>query len=1086
MFTSRVATYLKELRALRESSHTTDELSFHGILQAFLETVAADLQLTVRVVHEPRRVGIGRPDFTLLRGDFAVGYIEAEAFGVSLDNLDKDSLEQVESFRSNLDNFLLTNFLEFRLFAQGQEIGRALLPSPLQQSRLRLSPATTEDLAALLSRFLEGSQPRIGSPKELAEYLARRTRQLRREALTVLQSTDNSELHEPYTAFRHVLLPELKMEEFADLYAQTITYGLFAARCFAPLDSRFTRARAADLIPSTNPFLRRLFQRVAAHDLDERIAWIADEIASLLESADMEAILAEFGKGRGKEDPVVHFYETFLAAYDPKQRELRGVYYTPEPVVHYIVRSVHRLLQKELGISLGLADERALLLDPACGTGSFLYAAVNLIHEEVIKRFGTGIWPAYVDAKLLPRVFGFELLVAPYAVAHLKLGLQLQSLGYTVTSGRRLGVYLTNTLEEEVKSSQVLFGQFIAQEANEAASVKREKPVLVVLGNPPYSGHSANRSWRIVRQRRGNQQGEREVAVKILTWIGQLMEDYKEVDGQPLGERNPKWLQNDYVKFIRFAEWRIEQTGKGVIGYITDHGYLDNPTFRGVRYHLLKTFSVLYVYNLHGNARRRERAPDGAEDQNVFDIQQGVAIILAVKRDGATEPASEPRLAQVYYADLWGRREDKYDVLASSDIDTTTWIPVDPKPPLYLFVPHDASLEAEYIQGWRLRDIFEQASVGITTARDRLTIHWTPEQVWTTAVTFSQLAPEDARERFALGADAQDWSVDRAQQDLKVAGVPGDGAKRFITPILYRPFDIRYTLYTGRSHGFHCRPRQGVMRHLLNGNNLALIAPRRLETAGHWCHSFVSRYIVDHVAVSGKVNDTVFPLYRMETTTPTGATVHYQTTFSPLVPNFRKEFLAALGEALGRPVEATSGLPQGLSAEDVLGYIYAIMWSTAFRERYAEFLRQDYPRIPLTTDVGLFSDLALLGRQLIALHTLDVTAAPILQQPISHFPISGTNTIDRVTYDEANERVMINTEQYFDGIPAEVWTFEIGGYQVCEKWLEDRRGQTLGADTIIQYTQIVTALAETIRLQGEIDDRLTFPLPEHQTVSDVS
>lgn len=486
-------------------------------------------------------------------------------------------------------------------------------------------------------------------------------------------------------AFAHTLLPDIdhssKTPEFADMYAQTIAYGLFAACCnHADPNVKLRRLGAAREIPKTNPFLRKLFATITGPDLDdEPYAGSVDDLAQLLADADMDGILADFGKREGREDPVVHFYETFLAAYDPQLRETRGVYYTPEPVVSYIVRSIDHLLKTKFGCSGGLADTttitlnrqttdgsetktvqesvpKVLILDPACGTGTFLYTVTDHIRRNFMKQGNAGMWSGFVKQHILRRLFGFELLMAPYAVAHFNLGMQLagqdlpseelsRTWSYDFASEERLGIYLTNTLEEAEKQAEQLVGLFrtISEEADAAAVIKKDLPIMVVLGNPPYSGHSANRSEVMKRVAPGNEYvvqtkkgpkkkvATKEIFLKEKTLIGKLLQDYYRVDGKPLGERNPKWLQDDYVKFLRWGSWRIERTGAGILGFITNHGYLDNPTFRGMRQQLMQTFDEIYIIDLHGNSKKKERCPDGSKDENVFDIQQGVAICLLVK-----------------------------------------------------------------------------------------------------------------------------------------------------------------------------------------------------------------------------------------------------------------------------------------------------------------------------------------------------------------------------------------------------------------------------------------------------------------------
>jgi predicted helicase len=1040
--------YLEQLQAVAQQSHATNELSYHGALEHLLRTLRPNLTL----VHEPTRTVVGRPDFALLHQHAPVGYVEAEAYAADLDNLPPHAKAQTDAFRQHLENFLLTNFLEFRLYRAGQEVMRARLPQPPPHNKITLPKSNADECLALLQAFLDYAPAPVADAHTLAHQLAQRAQLLK----TTVEQSLHAQLKQPpdqplelrnlYRALQHALLPDLQPADFADLYAQTLAYGLFAARCYAPNAARFTRHDAARIIPDAIPFLKRLLTTLTTQSLEPELEWLLDDLASLLERAEMPTILQDFGKRAGREDPVVHFYEDFLAAYDPTLREVRGVYYTPEPVVQFIVRAVDTVLRREFGMQ-GLMDARALVLDPACGTGSFLYEIVRQVHAQVCQHLGAGQWADYARQQLLPRLFGFELLMAPYTIAHLKLALELQRLG--APPSERLRIYLTNALEPAVKTSELLLGEFITREANEAAEVKREKPILVVLGNPPYSGHSANRSYVEVSETIGGRTRTR----KQPTWIGKLLEDYKQVDGQPLRERQQKWLQDDYVKFIRFAEWRIEQTGQGVVAFITNHAYLDNPTFRGMRAHLLRTFQRLYIVNLHGNARRKERAPDGSPDENLFDIQQGVAILIAIRNpDNFAEPAES---APVWYCDVWGSREAKYDFLRTATLESIRWTPLTPRAPMYLFVPQDAAHEAEYLQGWRIPDIFLEHSTGTFTARDGLTIHRTPDAVWRTVCEFVAMEPERARERFHLGTDSvSGWSVARAQQDLREAGVPNESAKVHITPILYRPFDVRYTFYTGKSSGFHLRPRYGVMRHLLAGENVALVVGRAGAATGdeEWNIVFVAQQPVD-LNIFRRGGGEVYPLYRYpDTKGEQGA----------LMPEAgRKENLSAAF------LEALAGvLGQTPVPEAVLGYLYAVLHSPTYRARYAEFLKRDFPRVPLPPDKATFDALAQLGSALIDLHLL---RDPALNTPSCKYPVGGDHRVERVAYDPSAQRVWINGAQYFEPVPPEVWAYRVGGYQVCHKWLDDRKGATLSYDERLTYQRIVTALERTLALQAQID-----------------
>lgn len=1069
--------YLTDLRSTRKNMMATDELSLHLVLDTFLNNSVEIFKHSIQIILEPKKTKAGRPDFVFTANGLPVGYIEAEAYGIDLGYLTGHAKEQNDRFRANLDNFLLTNYLEFHLYIGGELVDSAKLSAPADKGKVKVHKAEIEALALLLERFLSGQLPSITSPKNLAQHLARRARQMSVEVLYTLkdQSSERGEMVETYNAFKQVLLPDLTWEAFSDMYAQAITYGLFAARCTSLTVKEFTRLSAANLVPKTNPFLRRLFQRIAAFDLDKRVAWIADDTARLLAQAPITEILADFGKRTAKEDPVVHFYETFLAAYNPKLREIRGVYYTPESVVGYIVRSIDYLLKTYFKKPMGLADENTLILDPAVGTGSFLFAIVNHVYETVCKTIGKGAWSDYVNRKLLTRLFGFELLVAPFAVAHLKLGLLIQEMGYQFTGNQRLGIYLTNTLEEAIKKSELLLGSFISEEANEAVAIKREQPILVVLGNPPYSVHSANRSEYIefilpggkyvARTKRGlvkRKAGPKGVKIKHKTFIGTLIEDYKKVDGKPLGEQNPKLLHDDYVKFIRFAQWRIEQTGEGVVGYITNHGYVDNPTFRGMRQNLIETFSEIYVYNLHGNIRKKERTPEGGKDENVFDIQQGVAILLCVKHKDQSQPA------RVYYADLWGLGKDKNKVLAETDVNKTEWTQISHSKPFYLFEPQDDSLFPEYEQGWKITDIMPLNSTGIKTHRDHFVIDFDLSPLQKRIKDFRDLSVSDDEisRKYKL-QDKQEWKLSEKRQSL---AIKADWEKHFLK-CLYRPFDERAYYHYG---GLVDRPRHKVMRHMLMGENLGFITTRQI-TSLKFCHVLCSTVAVEMKTCSHDRGTYFFPLYKYPDEDTKQLKVIKETKRRL---NISPEFLSVLAKKLKLPQTKPFDLPKDITPEDIFYYAYAVFHSPSYREFYAEFLKRDFPRLPLTGDIDLFRDLSDIGKELVALHLLDTHDAPVLNHSISPFPVVGNNIVQKVQYVDTFHRVYINKDQYFENIPQNVWEFSIGGYQVCNKWLKDRKKRKLTIDDVQHYQRIVVSLIETMRCMEKIDERIPrFPIP---------
>ncbi|HEX8138383.1 MAG TPA: type ISP restriction/modification enzyme [Pyrinomonadaceae bacterium] len=1068
--------YLKKIEQALLTGRATEH-TYRSILESLVESLSGN----VTVINEPKRIKCGAPDLIVMRRETPLGYIEAKDIGESLDKA--EASDQLARYRDSLGNLILTDYLEFRWYVQGKHRLTARLAKSRANGKLQVEKDGEHEVAELLNAYLNAQAPTVSSPKELAERMASIARLIRdtiRRALDAEDLSDNipDPLHDLLKGFQRVLLHDLTEEQFADMYAQTICYGLFAARCTARGGARFTREQAAYQLPKTNPFLRKMFMHIAGPDLDERIAWAVDDLAALLDHTDIAAILQDFGKRTRREDPVVHFYETFLAAYDPKLRETRGVYYTPEPVVSYIVRSVDHILKTEFKLAGGLADaskikvkragenratevHRVLILDPATGTGTFLYGVINHIFESF--RNNQGMWSAYVSEHLLPRLFGFELLMAPYTVAHLKLDLLLDETGYNFETNERLRVYLTNTLEEAHAAINLpLFAQEIAAEANEASRIKQEAPVMVVLGNPPYSGDSVNSGKWIVDLLHGTDRLN-----------AQKTANYYEVDGQQLGEKNPKWLLDDYVKFIRFAQWRIEQTGYGILAFITNHGYLDNPTFRGMRQSLMETFDDIYVLNLHGNSKKKERAPDGSEDKNVFDIQQGVAIGIFIKR-----ASGKKKTATVQHAHLWGLREiyeenehvgrvltgGKYHWLWQNDLSTTCWTILEPKSPHYLFVPQDNDLRVEYDKAQPVVQIMPVNGWGVKTRRDYLLVDFSRTVLASRFQDIRKLSTEEAISKYGI-KEAPHWNFASAKKQMR------EDTDNNVREILFRPFDIRFVYYEKCmiERGDH---RFDLMRHLF-AENLSLITVRRSEIAGIPQHFFCSKIISVLHSTSAKEANFVFPLYLYPDNLKANLFDTDESTKAPsgrranLAPEFVADFAGRLKMAF--IPDGKGDLDSTFGPEDVFAYMYAVFHAPTYRSRYAEFLKIDFPRLPLTSKPELFRALCALGDELVGLHLMERHAPAI-----TRYPVAGDNMVEAVRYTQPDEgsttgRVWINREQYFEGVPPEVWGFHVGGYQVCQKWLKDRKGRKLTYDDLTHYQHIVSALAETIRLMAEID-----------------
>ncbi|MBT3255373.1 MAG: N-6 DNA methylase [Deltaproteobacteria bacterium] len=1064
--------YLKKIAKIANQGDAREE-SYYASLEELLGNLAHSFgKGKIHITTLPKSTEAGNPDFRVWDGkQHIVGYVEAKA--PTVENLDAIEVsEQLKRYRGTFPNLILTNFFEFRLYRDGILVEKALIARPFIAHKLKTIPPLEKesDFTKLMEAFYSFSLPRVYNAKNLAIELAKRTRFLREEViveeLAEEEKSGKGFILGFYDAFRHFLISGLSKEDFADLYSQTITYGLFAA-CMRAKNG-FNRKLAYDNIPRTIGILRDVFRFVSLEDVPAQMEWIIDDIAEVLSVADVNKLLQEYFKeGKGK-DPVVHFYETFLAEYDPKTREKRGVYYTPEPVVSYIVRSLHHILKDRFDKADGMASNTVTVLDPASGTLTFLAEAAKLAVDEFVSKYGEGDKKGFIKEHILKNFYAFELMMAPYAVGHLKMSFLLEELGYKLQEDDRFKLYLTNTLDmEELEQTNLPGMASLSEESRLAGKVKKEQPILVILGNPPYSGHSANRSDKDVEFNKGGRytthyqieedagsyklvsqtkEAKRKIAKKQKTWIGGLIEYYKILDGKWLKEKNSKWLQDDYVKFIRFGQWKIDQAGEGAMGFITNHSYLDNPTFRGMRESLMNSFNEIYLLDLHGNSLKKEECLDGSKDENVFDIRQGTAIALFIK----TKVKNNKKDGEVHYSEIWGLRKGKYDWLINNNITTTKWQIIAPKSEFYLFVPRDERLLKLYEKSPKITDIFLVNSVGIVTARDKLTIQFTPEKVWTTILNFSKMDEDLARQAYSLGKDARDWKVNLAQKDLIDTGLD----KRKIIPILYRPFDIRYTYYTGKSRGFHCMPRPNVMRHMMH-ENLGLITNRQVNCG--FKHILCTNFIINDCTVSLETRERsyMFPLHLYPDPDQNDLFSHLKES-KERKPNINEKIFSALSETY-----KTKPKP-----EDIFYYIYAVFYSNTYREKYTEFLKTDFPRVPFTRDKRLFKKLAEYGKRLADLHLM---RSPELDSPVAKFQGSGDKRVDKIKHDKG-ERVYINKDQYFEGLEENIWGYRIGGYQVCHKWLKDRKGRILSLDDVKHYCRVATAIQHTINIQKSTDE----------------
>jgi predicted helicase len=1049
--------YLKQIKK-RYNAGISTEHSYRGDLQVLL----TDLVKGINVTNEPKRQKCGAPDYILQKKEVPLGYIEAKDIGVDLNKIEKS--DQMKRYLPSLDNLILTDYLEFRFYKYGKKV-KSINIASIENGKLKTHSENFDSFETHINDFCVFKGQTIKSAEKLAKMMAQKARMMEEILYNAVKENDeDNSLKDQLNAFRNILIHDLDEKTFSDIYAQTIAYGLFAARLHDETLEDFSRQEARELIPKSNPFLRNLFDYISGAQLDDRVVWIVDDLCEIFRAVDLRSLLADFGKSTGQTDPFIHFYETFLAAYNPKLRKSRGVYYTPEPVVNFIVRAVDDILKSEFNLSRGLADNSKIkikydtdtvdkrsktgykqiekevhkvqILDPATGTGTFLAETIKQIYAKF--KGQEGLWSSYVEEHLMPRINGFEILMASYTMCHLKLEMFLKETGYKPKNENkqpRLKVYLTNSLEEAHPDTGTLFASWLSREATEANYVKKDTPVMAVIGNPPYSGESQNK-------------GE---------WIMNLMEDYKKEPGgkEKLKERNPKWINDDYVKFMRYSQYFIERNNEGVLAFINNHGFLDNPTFRGMRWHLLKTYDKIFIIDLHGNSKKKEISPDGSPDENVFDIQQGVSINIFIK----TGKKRSEELAQVYHFDLYGNREYKYDYLLKNSLRTVPYELLPNSSPMYFLVKKDFKVEEEYKTSFSIVDFLNVYSAGIVTARDNFTIQDTVDELKNIINDFVNLKEDEARNKYKLGKDVRDWKVHLAQKDLVDSGL----ADNNICKISYRLFDERFTYYTGKSKGFHCMPRGEVMHHFISGDNLGLTLCKQFKTGNEYFHSFITNKIIESSYVSNRTSEitSVFPLYLYPK-------LNRQKTIEnnyERIPNLKKEIVDDIASKIDLTFTNEKEESKNTFAPiDILDYIYAVLHSPTYREKYKEFLKIDFPRVPYPENKDTFWQLVKLGGELRTIHLLE---NPIVEEYITAYPTDGNNVVEKPQYKDG--RVYINKEQYFDKVPEIAWTFYIGGYQPAQKWLKDRKGRELSVDDILHYQKIIVALTETDRIMKEID-----------------
>ena len=1029
MSEQHIAAYLDKVKSVFATGVTTEH-SFRPALQFLFDGISTD----VRCINEPKAVvDVGRPDFVFKRTigqnkagqQITIGHCEAKDIDKDINprSLNPFNKGQYERYVKGLPNLVYTNGLDFRFYVKGEfirEISIADLSTGIAPQIIN-KPDNFAALFTALKDFTAERLQTITSAKSLAQMMAGKAVLIKTVlANTLLIDKDlESELAGQYKAFKDQLIHDLSIEGFADIYAETIAYGLFAARLHDNTPEDFSRQEALELLPKSNPFLRNLFSYVAGPTLDARIRRDIDELAEIFQASNLQTLFKNFGNFTKRNDPFIHFYETFLAEYNPKKRKARGVWYTPEPVVNFIVRAVDDVLKSEFGLRDGLADtskisvkietgesdkkgkaktemremHKVQILDPATGTGTFLAEVIKQIAPTIHDIAPAG-WSKYVEDDLIPRLHGFELLMASYAMCHMKLDMMLTEMGYTPTAKNppRLNVFLTNSLEEGEREVRDLFmARWLSDEARGANKVKRDKPIMCIIGNPPYSVSSSNKS----------------------PFIETLVTDYK----KDLNERNIQPLSDDYIKFIRLSQHLIDKNGEGVLAFITNNSYLDGLIHRQMRKYLLEGFDKIYVIDLHGSSKKKERAPDGSPDKNVFDIMQGVSIIVAVKTKAQKKKGA---LASVKHLDIWGARHDKNESLFDLNIRQRKFKKIQTPKPNYFFVPKDFKGQAEYEIGFKVAELMQNLS-GIKTGNDKQLV-----------------------------------KMKKNEFDVNIAL-----DINMIRQYDYRAFDYRHIYY---DRNMIQRDRFAFAKHFVAGKNLGLCFKRSRILGEHqsFKHIFVSKNLFDLNFFGDQ--SYFFPLYLYPDESATQSDA-----FSPTerTVNMEPKIRAQIEKA---GTDKTHGTPDEVAIFD---YIYGVLHCPAYRETYKEFLKIDFPRVPYPASPKSFWDISTKGRQLRKLHLMEDAAIgetpykfegtanadgdSVVGKPIFTPGLKGVGTVH------------INKTQYFEDVPLVAWEFYIGGYQPAQKWLKDRKGRTLSFEDIRHYQKIIKILCETDRIMQTID-----------------
>ncbi|EIX1439385.1 DNA methyltransferase [Campylobacter jejuni] len=1040
--------YLENIKDIstndKEHTHRT---ALQNLLQAIKDN--QDKQNKISIKQEPNndKEGRGAPDFLITKDFLTLGYIENKRVNANLDNI--ITSDQILKYTKLSPNIILTDYLRFILLSLNDKneiiICKEVKICSLDEIKSviknqSLLDTKTQELNELFSIFFSKIPNPINSALDFANHLSLRTRILKDE---LLLSSKNETLLSLFNTFKETLYKELSYEEFRDSFAQTLTYSLFLAKLNNDTAKEIDLNNAKKFIPKSFPLIRSMsgFLDDSFENL-ENIKWLLEEIINIINHIDITSIIKELNKTGEKDlfnrptilsthkDPYLHFYETFLASYDPKLREVRGVYYTPAPVVIFIINAIDEALKQDFNHKKGLSealDKNITLLDFATGTGTFLLEAFRKALEPISKNSVN-----YNPKVLIDKFCGFEFLIAPYTIAHLKISQSFkEEFNSPLNDDESLKIALTNTLysksiSKEQNDQNTLFTLIdLTKEFKKAQKIKEEQ-ILIITGNPPYSGASSNKGLYEdeIKISYGLEPSKANLNNEQKKWISSYFKEKSKQNTSTFkaiyekhkleNEKNSKVILDDYVKFIRFAQSKIDSQESGIFAFISNNSFLDNPTFRGMRYSLMQSFDKIYILNLHGDTRKKEKAPDGSKDDNVFDIMQGVSINIFIKQN------SKAKNTNIYYHDLYGKRKDKYEFLYENDLNSIKWTLVKNNEPFYLFLPQNNDLLEEYNKGISVKDIFMLSSVGIASSKDAILI-----------------------------------STNNKKLEQQVYNFYNEFDKKYIKEIAYKPFDTQKIYYDIKKVE---RPRIDIMEHFLGYENIGLIYDRGTNLK-EISNLFISSKVIDKHLVGA--NSYVSPLYLYPTTRSKKFLEKEnpnfnEENFTSKIENFKESFRTFIDELY----------KEKFSPEDILGYIYAVLFHKIYREKYLDFLKIDFPKIPFTKDKNTFKNLSKLGLKLVNLHLLkndelDFNVGEALFKDIKNKNFK----IQKIKYNKDVKELFINESLYFNKVSPEIYEFKIGGYAVLDKYLKSHKEEDIDHK---HFTLIIQTLDETLTIQDEI------------------